>query len=68
MRNIVAIRIFYGLNFTPMAELITADGVCETIQWNDPKLRKQFEPYITGYTLFYDEREKRPWQDWIAKY
>lgn len=55
---VIAVRIYYGLNNTPMADLKMADGVVETIQWNDTKQRKQFEKYITGYTLFYDEREK----------
>lgn len=56
--SVIAVRIYYGLNSTPMADLKMADGVIETIQWNDTKQRKQFEKYITGYTLFYDEREK----------
>ena len=64
MKNIVAVRIYYGLNSTPMAELVMADGVHEHIQWNDIKQRKQFEPYITAYTLFYDERPKRNFKEW----
>lgn len=56
--SVIAVRIYYGLNSTPMADLKMADGVVETIQWNDVKQRKQFERYINGYTLFYDEREK----------
>lgn len=64
MRNIVAIRIYYGINSTPMAELVQSDGVHETIQWNDVKQRKRFEPYITAYTMFYDERPKRNFKEW----
>lgn len=62
--NVIAIRIYLGLNATPMADLLMYDGVRETIQWNDVKQRKKFEPYITGYTLFYDERPKRSWGEW----
>ena len=62
--RIIAIRIYLGLNNTPMADLKTMDGVCETIQWNDVKQRKPFEPYINGYTLIYDERPKRSWNEW----
>lgn len=62
--NVIAIRIYYGINMTPMADLKMADGVLETIQWNNVKQRKAFEPYINGYTLFYDERKKRPFDEW----
>ena len=55
---VIAVRIYYGLNCTPMADLKMADGVIETIQWNNVKQRKEFEGRINGYTLFYDEREK----------
>ena len=63
-KNIIAVRIYLGLNATPMAEFKTVDGVLETIQWNDYKQRKEFMPYITAYTLFYDERPKRDWDQW----
>ena len=62
--HVIAIRIYLGLNATPMADLKINDGVVETIQWNDVKQRKQFERYIDGYTLFYDERPKRDWFEW----
>ena len=61
--RIIAIRIYYGLNNITMADLKTADGVCETIQWSDPRQRKHFEPYINGHTLVYDERPKRAWNE-----
>lgn len=61
---IVAIRIYYGVNNTPMADLKTFDGVTETIQWTDVKAREKFAPYINGYTLVYDERPKREWAEW----
>lgn len=64
MAGVIAIRIYLGLNNTPMADLKMADGVCETIQWTDVKQRKQFESCINGYTLFYDERPKREWDQW----
>ena len=63
-KNVIAIRIYYGLNYTPMADLRFADGVIETIQWTDVDARKEFTPYINGYTLIYDEREKRNWGEW----
>lgn len=56
--KVIAVRIYYGLNATPMADLKMTDGVVETIQWTDVKQRKEFENRINGYTLFYDEREK----------
>lgn len=61
--RIIAIRIYYGLNNITMADLKTGDGVCETIQWSDPRQRKQFQPYINGHTLVYDERPKRSWDE-----
>lgn len=57
-KSVIAVRIYYGLNCTPMADLRMSDGVVEHIQWTDFKQRKEFEPLITGYTFFYDEREK----------
>ena len=63
-QGVLAIRIYYGLNNTPMADLKMADGVVETIQWTDVKQRKQFESGINGYTLIYDERPKREWSEW----
>ena len=64
MKTIVAMRIYLSENATPMAELKTMDGVCETIQWNDVKERNRVEGLITGYTLIYDERPKRDWSEW----
>lgn len=64
-RGVIAIRIYYGLNNTPMADLRMSDGVIETIQWTDVKQRKQFESGINGYTLIYDERPKREWSEWM---
>ena len=67
-KMVIAIRIYYGYAMTPMADLLCRDGVVETIQWNDVKARKEFEKYITGYTLIYDEREKQDWNDWVNAY
>ncbi|MEE1302258.1 MAG: hypothetical protein UHD64_05680 [Bacteroidales bacterium] len=61
--RVVAVRIYYGLNFTPMADLKMTDGVVETIQWTDIKQRKEFEGRMNGYTLFYDEREKASFEN-----
>lgn len=61
---IVAVRIYFNeYNSTPMADLKFADGVKETIEWTNIKQRKNFMPYINGYTLFYDERLKRNFED-----
>lgn len=65
-KHIVAVRIYLGgaTGTEPMADLKTFDGVTETIEWTNIKQRKEFEPYINGYTLFYDERPKREWKEW----
>lgn len=65
-RNILAIRIYFDSNdVTPMADLLMNDGVVEHICWVDVEQRKEFEPFMNGYTLVYDERPKRPWKDWF---
>lgn len=64
-KHVLAIRIYNDLNCTPMADLRMNDGVVEHIQWNDVKARKEFIPLINGYTLIYDEREKRKWEEWL---
>ena len=64
-KTVIAIRIYLGLNATPYADLRMSDGVVEHIQWNDVRQRKEFEHQITGYTLYYDERPKREWQEWF---
>lgn len=63
--SVIAVRIYYGLNNTPMADLRMSDGVVETIQWTSVKEREAFVPLINGYTLFYDERAKRTWNEWL---
>ena len=62
-KGVIAIRIYLDPNATPMADLRMVDGVVETICWTDIKARKQFESGINGYTLIYDERPKRPWEE-----
>lgn len=64
--SVIAIRIYFDMNFTPMADLYMSDGVVWTIQWTDVKSRKDFESKITGYTLIYDERDKVSWNDLIS--
>lgn len=61
---IVAIRIYYDDYMWPMADLKTCDGSIKTIRWNDVEQRNEFMPYINGYTLIYDERSKRLWDEW----
>lgn len=63
--TVLAVRIYYSINNTPMADLMMSDGVLETIQWTDVKSRNKFIPMITGYTLIYDERPKRDWKEWL---
>lgn len=64
-KGVLAIRIYYGLNNTPMADLYMVDGVVETIQWTDVKQREEFAKGINGYTLIYDERPKKEWSEWL---
>ena len=64
-KSVIAIRIYFGVNYTPMADLRMSDGVVETIQWTNVKARNKFMPLINGYTLVYDERPKRDWKEWL---
>ena len=64
MGAILAIRIYVTDHYTPMADLKTVNGEVITIRWTDVEARKQYEPFITGYTLIYDERPKRTWDEW----
>ena len=68
-RNVLAIRIYLGgyTRSVPMADLYIADGVVETIEWTNKRERKAFEAGINGYTLIYDERPKRSWEEWIRE-
>ena len=55
----VAVRI-YQVDTFPMADIRTSpwDGsTLETIVWINPEERNRFD--YNGYTLFYDEREKK---------
>lgn len=55
----VAVRIYEGGQF-PMADIRTSpyDGsTLKTIIWTNPEERNRFD--YNGYTLFYDEREKK---------
>ncbi len=61
---VVAIRIYYEGDRSPMAEIITAFGYSKTIAWTHVDSKKEFECGINGYTLFYDEREKCKFEDW----
>lgn len=65
VQQVIAIRIYYKYDHIPMADLRMSDGVVETIEWTNTKQRKEFEKLITGYTLIYDEREKRSWEEWL---
>lgn len=64
--NALAIRIFLGgiTGAVPMAEIRTSDGTIKIIEWANSNQRSRF--HIDGYTLFYDERPKRKWRDWVT--
>lgn len=65
VRGVMAVRIYFdGASKMPMADLRMVDGVVEHICWVDVKQRKRFDAGINGYTLFYDERPKREWEEW----
>ena len=60
-----AVRIYYAENhITPMADLVAADGSCETIRWDSVDDRERANTRINAYTLFYDERYKRAFNEW----
>lgn len=62
---VVAMRIFYAENgFTPMAELIFAFGKSKIIRWDVIEERETYLPGINAYTLVYDERPKREFNEW----
>lgn len=64
-KHIIAVRIYFADGLcTPYADLKFSDGVMETIEWTNVKQRKEFLQYINGYTLFYDERPKRNFNEW----
>lgn len=55
----IAVRI-YNKNNIVMADIKTSpidDSTLETIVWTHEKDREKF--YYNGYTLYYDEREKK---------
>lgn len=63
--NFVAVRIFYAENgITPMAECVAMGGYRKTIRWDREDERELVTPYIDAYTLFYDERGKRNFNEW----
>lgn len=54
---VIAARLFFAPNhITPMAELILAFGGSVTIEWANENQRKEYEPGINAYTIFFDER------------
>ena len=62
---VVAMRIFYAENgFTPMAELVFAFGRSKTIRWDVIDERETYLPGINAYTLVYDERPKKKFEEW----
>lgn len=64
-KHIIAVRIYFADGLcTPYADLKFSDGVMETIEWVNVKQRKEFLQYTNGYTLFYDERPKKKFNEW----
>jgi hypothetical protein len=61
----IAIRIYFkedGIN--PVADIYTVDGLIATeVEWDKPDERNKY-PY-NAYTLWYDERPKRSWEEWV---
>lgn len=60
----VAVKIYLNDHCTPIAECVTANGWTDTIEWNNEVQRTIANRYINGYTLIYDERPKRPFDEW----
>lgn len=63
--SVVAIRIYLKDGFQPMAELAFAFGGTKIISWVSVADRKKYEEGINGYTLFYDERPKAEFKDFV---
>ena len=64
---VTAIRIFYGEDRTPMAELAFAFGGTATIEWTNVEMRKKYIEGINGYTFFFDERDKASFLSFVKK-
>lgn len=63
---VIAIRIYYEPGTTKsMAEIKMACNLAtEVICWDCKEERDMFMKGVTSYTLFYDERKKRPFSSW----
>lgn len=62
---VIAIRIYFEGDRNPMADLILAHEHRKvTIDWVNVEQRAEYAPGINGYTLIYDERDKRPFEEW----
>ena len=62
---VVAIRIYFEGDRNPMAQLAFTFGGTATINWVNVEQRKVYESGINGYTLIYDERPKKFFQEWV---
>lgn len=60
---VTAIRIFNEDGYKPMAELIFAFGGSRIIRWDIVENREEYAAGINAYTLMYDERAKRPFDE-----
>lgn len=63
---VLAIRIYFAEgSCNPMADLVLAyDHKKVTIDWVNVEQREMYEAGINGYTLIYDERPKRSFDEW----
>ena len=62
---VIAIRISMADNgHTPIAELKLAFGETVVIRWDCVDHRERFLSGINAYTLYYDERPKRSFDQW----
>lgn len=64
-KYVKAVRIYYS-GYATLADLLTNDGVTETIDWCDKRQRESFLPMMNGYTMIYDERPKKDWSEYHA--
>lgn len=61
---VIAIRIYKDCSgIFPLADLRLAFGGIKTIRWDCPSEREVYKDGINGYTLFYDERITKCFDD-----
>ena len=67
--GIVAMKIYFDPNdphgATPYACCVFSDGTPITFVLSDVAEREKYLPYVNAYTLIYDERPKKNFEEWI---